>query len=250
MESKKNYGNPTMNLDIFASRATLNSTPMTLSGTIQKSFLLLLILVASASAGWATGNLPLLIGGGLGAFCIAMFTYFKPEASPITGPLYSICQGLAVGVISRIYAESMVKGLYSGIVPLSVLSTIVIFGVMLGLYGARIIKVTEQFRAVVSGAVMAIFILYLGTFFVGMIWPAIYSISIYSSGPIGIAFSIFVIGLAAFRLLLNFDFIEQGVAMKASKVMEWYGAFALIVTLAWIYLEILRLVMKLSGGRR
>ena len=235
-----------MNLDLFTSGDRLGTSVMTVNGTVQKTIFLLVVMIASAAFGWATGDLSISLGTGIAAFVIALITFFKPEASPITGPIYSVLQGVTLGILSRYFAQSLAETQYAGIVPLSVLATIVVFSVMLILYATRIIKVTEQFRAAISGACLAIFILYAGTFLIGFAWPGVYSMPIYSAGPIGIAFSIFVVGLAAFRLTLNFDFIERGSASGAPKVMEWYGAFALIVTIAWIYLEILQLLYKIS----
>lgn len=242
--------NPTLNEEVFGQNRSLALTErgqMTLGGTIGKTGILLLLLVTSAAIGWQIPSLPLLFVGFIGGLGVAVLLRFKPEFSPWAAPLYSLLQGLALGVISQLVQRSLADTKYSGAVPLAVLGTFMVLGVMLFLYGTRIIKVTKTFTAVVVGATLAIMLTYVATWIVSFFWPGVFNLAIYSSSPIGIGFSIFAIIIAALNLALDFNLIENGVEGGAPKVMEWYCGFSLLVTLVWIYIELLNLLRKLAN---
>lgn len=239
--------NPTLKAERF--QQATGTGVMSLGGTMAKTGLMLLVLVATAAIGWQTPTFPMMLVGVIGGLVLALVTTFKAQWSPVTGPLYAAFQGLAVGAISAIYAESMAKTQYAGAVPLAILGTLLVLGVMLLLYATRIIKVNQTFMTVVVGATLAIGITYAVTFFGGMLWPALWQLPMYKSGPIGLVFSGFVIIVAAMNLALDFKTIEDGVKSNAPKYMEWYAGFGLLVTLVWLYLEILRLLSKLAGRR-
>jgi len=240
--------NPTLKARMF--QEAVGSGVMTLGGTMAKTAVLLLLLIAGATVGWAMQNIALLYVGVFGGLILAFVTAFKKEWAPVTASLYAVIKGLAVGTISVIVNASMAKTQYAGAVPLSVLGTFIVLGVMLALYATRIVRVTQTFVAVVAGATLAIGITYLVTLIGGLFFKGLFSMPIYQSGPIGIGFSAFVIVLAALNLAMDFQVIENGVQSRAPKYMEWYAAFGLLVTLVWLYLEILRLMAKLSGSRR
>ena len=177
---------------------------------------------------------PALIGG----FIVALVTIFKKPWAPVTAPLYALLEGLLLGVISAAYERR-----FGGIVFQAVVLTFGTLFALLAAYRSGAIEATDNFRLGVVSATGAIAVLYLVdlglTFFAGIRVPFIHE-----SGPMGILFSLFVVGLAALNLVLDFDFIEKGAASGAPKYMEWYGAFGLLVTLVWLYLEILRLLSK------
>lgn len=219
---------------------------MTLSGTLGKVGILLALLFAGATVGWLSHNMVLLFVGLIGGLVLGIWTSFKPNVSPWTAPAYAVFEGLLVGTISLYYAQQMADTKYAGAVPLAVLGTLVVFGVMLFLYATRIIKVGQTFVAVVAGATAAIAITYLFTLVGGIFFKGLYNMPIYQATPIGIGFSLFVIVLAALNLALDFKVIEDGVNSRAPKFMEWYAGFGILVTLVWLYLEILRLLSKLA----
>ena len=219
---------------------------MTTSGVVTATGVLLVILVATGLIGWSSVDadptgvsipgwvfLPLLAGLGL-----AIASAFKPAWARVTGPLYAACQGLVLGAISKAYSLE-----YDGIVVQAVGLTVVVVAAMLFAYATRLIRVTERVRSTVMVATLGIAVFYglsllLRLFSVDMpfIWDA---------GPFGILFSLVVIGIAAFNLLLDFDLVERGTQAGLPKYMEWYAAFGLMVTVVWLYLEILRLLAKL-----
>lgn len=222
---------------------------MTLDGTVNKTGILLICTIATASWTWnlaRSGNpaavgLPLIVGL-IGGLIVAIATAFKPAWSPVTAPLYALLEGLVLGGISAITESA-----YPGIAIQAVMLTLGVLVCMLVLYRTRVIRATQKFKIGVIGATGAICLVYLismGLGFFGIQIP-----KIYASGPIGIAFSLFVAGLAALNLILDFDLIETGAAQGAPKYMEWYGGFAVLVTLIWLYLEILRLLSKLRSRR-
>ncbi|MEM7009483.1 MAG: Bax inhibitor-1/YccA family protein, partial [Thermodesulfobacteriota bacterium] len=179
-----------------------------------------------------------LYGGLIGGLIFAFITIFKKTWAPITAPIYAILEGLAIGGISAIFELQ-----FSGIVFQAVSLTFGTLFAMLVTYRLGLIKVTEKFRMGVVAATGAIFVVYLLSFVLGF-----FSINvpfIHSGGTIGILFSLFVVVIAALNLVLDFDFIEKGAEHGAPKYMEWYGAFGLIITLVWLYIEFLRLLSKL-----
>jgi uncharacterized YccA/Bax inhibitor family protein len=167
---------------------------------------------------------------------------FKPHLAKFIAPAYAIAQGFFLGALSKMY-----ETFYDGIVVQAAGATIAVFGVMLFLYRARIIKVTERFRTIVVSATIGIMVFY-GVCFLIQLFAGSGSVSFLSSPSLlGIAFSVFVAGIAAMNLALDFDFIERGSKMGLDKGFEWYGAFALLVTIVWLYLEMLRLLAKLRS---
>ena len=219
---------------------------MTLDGVVIKSAALLLLVAAFGVVGWSQVErtelgvrLPgwLLIGllGGLG---IAIVTMFKPNIARFTAPIYAVVEGLVLGAISAAYDFR-----YDGIVVQAVGLTIAVFALMLVLFATKKIEVTDKLRTGVMAATGAIFLVYMVSLVVNLFGGNMPFI--HDSGPIGIGFSLFVVGLAAFNLLLDFDVIQKGIAAGAPKQFEWYSAFGLLVTLVWLYLELLRLLAKL-----
>ena len=222
-------------------------TRMTLDGVILRSAILFPILLVTGWLGWQAvgtdraegpsipGWLLLAVFAGLG---VAILTIFKPRMAPYTAPAYAAIEGLVLGAISAIYNFA-----YEGIVIQAVLLTVAVFGLMLFLYQRRIIRVTERVRSVVMTATLAIGAVYLLSFVLRMFGADVPFI--HDSSPLGILFSLAVVGLASYNLLLDFDLIETGIRNEAPKWMEWYAAFGLLVTLVWLYLELLRLLSKL-----
>lgn len=242
-------GNPTLNPQVFTGYRTTGEQ-MTIQGTVNKTLVLLMVTVLTAGWVWsqffgaatpeagAAAVMPWLIGGAIGGLVASVVTVFKKEWAGITAPLYAALEGLFLGGISAIFEVS-----YPGIVIQAVGLT---FGTMFGLlfaYTSRLIKVTENFRLGIAAATIGIGLVYLATFVLGLFGVSIPFI--HDSGLIGIGFSLFVVVIAALNLVLDFDFIEQGAARGAPQYMEWYGAFGLLVTLVWLYVEFLRLLSKL-----
>jgi uncharacterized YccA/Bax inhibitor family protein len=220
---------------------------MTVSGTINKSFILLLLLVAGAFATWnmaISGENPifLTIGGAIVGLILVLITTFKPQLSTYLSPAYAVAEGLFIGGLSAIFEIS-----YPGIVMQAVGGTFVTFFVCFALYKYNIVQVTEKFKSIVIAATVAIGLYYLLswvlTFFIHY-QPVHYGNSLTSIG-----ISVFVIIIAALNLFLDFDQIEKGAAQKAPKYMEWYGAMGLMITLVWLYVEFLRLLSKLSSRK-
>jgi uncharacterized YccA/Bax inhibitor family protein len=240
-------GNPVLNEKVFSDEAQTRASqePMTLSGTVAKSFLLSALLVISAGWIWhlATvgGNpqavLGWVIGGSIGGLILAMITIFKKQYSAFTSPVYAVLEGFCLGGIS-VLTESH----YPGIVAQAVGLTFATLFAMLLAYTSGLIKPTENFKLGVVAATGGIALYYLAS--IAFSFFSIHLPLINDTGPWGIAFSAFVIVIAALNLVLDFDFIESGVRAQAPKYMEWYGAFGLMVTLVWLYLEILRLLSK------
>ncbi len=211
---------------------------MTISGVKGKTFLLFSILLLGAYFSW-THPLPLLIYVGLiPGFILALVISFVPKTAPYLSPIYALCEGVFLGVISHIFEAA-----YKGIVFQAVFATLGVFLFMLSLYSNRIIKVTGRLKLGIIAATGGIMLLYLASFVLGFFGIRIGFI--YSSSPLGILFSVFVVGVAAFNLLLDFDFIENMSNRGANKYFEWYAAFGLMVTLVWLYIEILRLISKI-----
>ena len=177
----------------------------------------------------------------LGGLVVAIVTVFKKTWSPVTAPLYAVLEGLFVGAISAIFEQR-----FPGIVMQAVMLTMGTLGALLLAYKSGLIKATENFKLGVVAATGGIFLLYLVNIVLRMLGFDGFGF-IHESGTMGIAFSAFVVVIAALNLVLDFDFIESGAESGAPKYMEWYGAFGLVVTLVWLYLEILRLLAKLNS---
>jgi uncharacterized YccA/Bax inhibitor family protein len=221
---------------------------MTLSGTVNKTGILLLCAFATAAYTWYKFTVSrdpadvsgLLLLGGLGGFICAMVTVFKKEWAPVTAPIYALLQGLFLGGISAVFDLR-----YPGIAIQAVGLTFGTLLVLLVAYSSGMIKLNDKMRLGIVAATGGIAVFYLVQMVMGFF--GVHLIAINSAGPIGIGFSLLVCGIAALNLVLDFDFIEQGVAYGAPKYMEWYGGFGIMVTLVWLYLEILRLLSKLRS---
>jgi uncharacterized YccA/Bax inhibitor family protein len=227
------------------------STVTTVQGTVGKTFLLLAILSFTAILSWnamANRTLPMgvLPASAIGGFIVAMITIFRPTAAPVTGPIYAALEGVFLGALSQLF-ERYFHDRYPGIAMQAVVLTCGTLFTMLFVYQTRLVRVTDKLRAGIVTATGALALFYIVTMLMrlfGAQMPLVWSSSL-----MGIGFSLLVIGLAAFNLLLDFDFIEKAAYAGAPKYMEWYGAFGLMVTLIWLYLEILRLLAKLSDRR-
>jgi len=241
-------GNPALTADTFAKyRAVHGTASMTLGGTVNKTALSLLILLVAASYIWGRGADDPSLGAWVmitvvAGFVVAMVTVFKPTLAPYTTPAYAALEGLALGGISVVF-----EARYPGIVSQAVFLTFGTLGALLMAYRSGLVKATENFKLGVVAATGGIALLYLLSFVLGFFGVRVPLI--HSSGTFGILFSAFVVVIAALNLVLDFDFIEQGVERGAPKHMEWYGAFGLLVTLVWLYLEILHLLAKLQSRR-
>jgi len=246
--------NPALNEKMFSRTGVVGET-MTISGAVNKTFILLVLVVFAAMYTWnlfytqlskagpqaaAQAVMPWMITGLLAGFVVAMVTIFKKTWAPATAPAYAVLEGLALGGISAFFEAQ-----FPGIVIQAVALTLGTLFALLMAYKSGLIRATENFRLGVVAATGGIMVVYLISFFGRMIFGWQMSF-IHDSGPMGIAFSLFVVVIAALNLVLDFDFIEKGHG-AAPKYMEWFAAFGLVVTLVWLYLEILRLLSKLRS---
>ncbi len=235
-----------------AMRAFEKETPvasaeaMTVQGTVNKTGLLFLLILFTSTITWKlamAGNglaMTLMWIGIIGGLAMALFTIFAKKHVHITAPVYALFEGLFLGAISA-YFNAM---FYPGIVIQAVMLTFAVFFIMLMLYKFEILKATAGFvkgLVIATGGIMLFYLVSIGLSFAGI------DISVFSMGPIGIIIQVVIVGIAALNLILDFDFIEKGSAQGLPKKMEWFGAFGLIVTLVWLYLEILRLLAVISG---
>ena len=233
--------NPSASLGDVAERMTLN-------GTVNKTGLLLICAVGTASWTWhqfvrtrdVADIAPLMIGGLIGGLIFAMITIFKREWAPVTAPVYALLEGLVLGGVSAI---SEVR--YPGIGMEAVSLTFGTLFVLLLAYRSGLIPVTQKMQLGIIAATGGVAVFYLLEMVLGIF--GFHFASINGSGAIGIGFSLVVVAIAALNLVLDFDFIEKGVQVGAPKYMEWYGAFGIMVTLVWLYLEILRLLSKMRS---
>src|SRR5215469_1438557 len=243
MNDLNKTGNPVLRTKAFSQTGVITGDRMTVYGTIGKSVILLLLL--TLSAGWVWGQFystasvaavtPYMIGGVIGGLVFALATSFKPNWAPITAPLYAICEGLALGSFSALFELR-----YPGIVIQAVGLTLAVAFGMLTLYRTGIVKVTDRFKRMLFAATLGIMLFYLVTWVVSLF--GVDTSLIYGHSSLSIGISLVIVAIAAFNLVLDFDIIAQQSAMGAPRFMEWYGAFALMVTLVWLYLEILRLL--------
>ncbi len=252
--------NPVLNDKVFA-QAGHDSNSMTISGTVNKSFILLGILMSVAYYTWiqimpstdivnpsqVNGDtiskfFGWVIGGAIGTLIIALIISFKKTTAPYLAPIYAACEGFLLAVISAGFELK-----YPGIAFQAISLTMAIFLALLITYKSGLIKATENFKLGVAAATGGIFIVYIINFIMGFFG---HSMSfLHSSSPLGIGISVFIVIIAALNLVLDFDFIENGEKSRAPKYMEWYASFALLVTLIWLYLEILRLLAKLRDRK-
>jgi len=254
--------NPALNRSIFEEARSYSADgTMTIQGVVNKSLILLFLLILSASWVWnkvfqsmsfmgagsqaptVSGSVyPLMMVGLFGGMIFAFVTIFKKEWSRISAPVYAVCEGLFIGGISAVFEMK-----YPGVVMQAVALTFATLFSMLIAYKSGLIKATEKFKLGIVAATGAIFVVYLVNWIMSFFGASIPLIN--SSSNFGIGFSIIIVIIAALNLILDFDLIEQGASMGMPKYMEWYGAFALMVTLVWLYIEILRLLIKLRERR-
>lgn len=248
----------------------LRSSAMTLQGAVNKTFILLTLCAATAVFAWAriipasavtdgviapeaVGNpMPWVLGGGIGGLVVAIVLCMSPKRAPVLAPAYALLEGCFVGGVSAFYAlyaggKTIGGGLtldYAIILQAGLLT----FGILAALliaYTSRIIKPTENFKLGVAAATGGIFLVFMATWILQMFGVGVPML--YSSGPIGIGFAGFVVLIASLNLVLDFDFIEEGVARGAPKHMEWFAGFGLLVTLVWLYVSLLRLLSLLQS---
>lgn len=240
--------NPAFQGDIFTDWAVSDrrATTMTVQGTAVKTLVLLTVLTGTFAWAWGQAgrgvpNLPLMVGAMLGGMVVGVVTVFWKNLAPYTAPVYAALEGAFLGSFSY-----WVELQYKGIAFQAVALTLATLFCMLVLYSTRAVRVTDQFRTGVIAATGAVGLFY-GIAFLMSIFGMHQGVAlIQSSSLLGIGISLVVVGLAAFNLLLDFDYIERTSAAGAPKTLEWYGAFGLLVTLVWLYLEVLRLLRKLQ----
>jgi len=250
--------NPAFTDKIFSKERVFTSDEtMTIQGTMNKALLMLLLVVLGAAFTWKayfesipvdsttvttpTSVLIWMAIGGIGGLITSLVIIFKPSSSPIAAPIYAVLEGLFLGAISAFFAAQ-----YTGTIIIQAVGlTFLTFFIMLTAYRTGLIKVTEKFRTIILVATGAIALMYFLTFILGMFGVNVGFI--HSSGPLGIGISVVVIAIAALNLLLDFDFIDRASSQGAPKYMEWFGAFGLMVTLIWLYIEFLRLLSKLNS---
>lgn len=237
--------NPILSDKTFERTEALKAEAMTIQGTVNRTAVLLGLLVAAAAYTWhlvgqgdPSAVMPWMFGGLIGGLVLGLITVFAQKAAPWTAPLYAICQGLFLGGISAIFDAQ-----FRGIVIQAVGLTIGVLATLLVAYSLGFIRATPAFVKGIVAATGAICLVYLASLILGLF--RIQMPFLHDTGPIGIGISLVIVVIAALNLVLDFAFIEQGAKQKAPKYLEWYGAFGLLVTLIWLYLEILRLLSKL-----
>jgi len=246
-------GNPTLSEKIFQRAAPLAAEEgaMTIGGTLNKFLFIFLMTMCASVYSWfafqkGQNVTPMIMIGVFGGLALAVIMSFKMQWARYLAPAYGICEGLFLGAIS-----AMVSNLFQEKAPYIVMQAVLLtFGVVLAmwtLYRFRIIKVTKRLTMVIVGATAGIFIFYLLTLILGFFHVYVPFMDMTNGSTFSIIFSLIVVGVAALNLLLDFDMIDKGVLSGAPKYMEWYGAFALTVTIVWLYIEILRLLSKLNS---
>ncbi len=212
---------------------------MTMGSVVRQTGFLFLLLLGGAVFGWTQSSVEsfglIFWGPLLAALVILIVTVVRPQWARFTAPLYAVVEGVLVGAISKIYSQ-----LWDGIVLQAVMATLAVFVAMLFLYANRIIKVTERLRSTIVVATAGVFLFYLVSIVLSLFGVGIPFI--WDGGPLSIGLSLLIVGIAAFNLLLDFDLIERGVNERAPGWMSWFAAFGLMVTVVWLYLEILRLL--------
>ena len=236
-------GNPVLNKSTFLS-SDVQSEKMTINGTVNKTLISLILLITSGYYCFTSISPIIIIGGAIGGLIVAIITIFKKEWAPITVPIYALLEGCFLGGVSYMY-----NTMYEGIVSNAIFLTIGILLSLLFAYKSGWIKPTENFKLGLVAATGGIFIVYLVNFVMSFFGGQMGIMDINNSSMFSIGFSLFVVVIASLNLVLDFDFIEEGAEKGAPKYMEWYGAFGLLVTLIWLYLEILRLLAKLNSRR-
>ena len=236
-------GNPVLNKSTFLS-SHVQSEKMTINGTVNKTLISLILLITSGYYCFTSISPIIIVGGAIGGLIVAIITIFKKEWAPITVPIYALLEGCFLGGISYMY-----NTMYEGIVSNAIFLTIGILLSLLFAYKSGWIKPTENFKLGLVAATGGIFIVYLVNMVMSFFGSQMGIMDINNSSMFSIGFSLFVVVIASLNLVLDFDFIEEGAEKGAPKYMEWYGAFGLLVTLIWLYLEILRLLAKLNSRR-
>ena len=239
-------GNPALSKRTFNNLKSTTGEVMTLDGTVNKTAMSLAILLFAAYYTYSNAIMDYVLIGLIGGFIVALVTIFKKEWSPITVPIYAVLEGLYLGGVSKMFGNMFEPG----IVPQAICLTSGILIALLFAYKTKIIKVTENFKLGVFAATAGILVVYL----ISVLMSAFGGRGLPIMDPtntsmISIGFSLFVVGIASLNLVMDFDFIEQGVENGAPKYMEWYGAFGLLMTLIWLYLEILKLLAKTSSRK-
>lgn len=229
--------------------AVLDGEPMTVSGAVNKTIILLLTTFAVGAFSWTQAFngymdkvIMLMWGGIIAGFILAIIMRFKPQNAKVLSVAYAVCEGLAIGGLSAMY-EMQLKG----IVANAALITFLTLFMMLMLYKTGIIRATDTFKKVIFTATASIMVFYLVSIVISFFSPNF--ISIWNTGMLGIVLSVVFCAVAALNFILDFDFIEQGARNMAPKYFEWFGAFSLLVTIVWLYLELLRLLAQLSKNR-
>ncbi|OJV17812.1 MAG: hypothetical protein BGO30_07660 [Bacteroidetes bacterium 41-46] len=247
--------NPVLSEKIFRREASLDASgTMTVKGTALKSIVLALIVFAGAAYTWKIFNesinpssiQPWMWGGLIGGFVVAMIISFKPNFAQYLAPVYAVLEGLFLGAISAMFNAAFAETA-PGIVMNAVLLTMMTAFVMFLLYRSRLIKVNEKFTKIITAAVGAVALYYIVNIILSLF--GVNLVMLHNSGPLSIGISLVIVGVAAFSLMMDFNFIERASEAGAPKYMEWYGAFGLMVTLIWLYLEILKLLAKFAGSR-
>ena len=247
--------NPVFGKNIFnQSVAGSDDGVMTVNGTINKTGIMLLIVIFAASFTWRKffgeidplnpvmpqGIMLWAMIGAIGGLITALITTFSPRRAAMTAPIYAVFEGLFLGAVSAIFEAK-----FPGLVMRAVSLTFGVFFIMLLLYRSGTIRATEKFRMIIFAATGGIALVYLGSFIAGLFGVNVSFL--HDSSPLSIGISLFVVAIAALNLILDFDMIIQGANARAPKYMEWFGAFGLMVTLIWLYLEMLRLLSKLAS---
>lgn len=238
-------GNPIFNENTYSNVQYIGDTQaMTVNGTINKTVMLLFVLTIAALISWTMPQtfVGLIMPMAIIALVIAFIIIFKKTTAPLLAPIYAFLEGLILGTITIMFEKS-----YPGIAFQAVGGTIAVFAIMLAIYRMQLIKVTQKFKMIIVGATFGVLLIYLVSFIMSFFGNGLSVI--HAPTPLGIVFSIIVCGIAAFNFLIDFDNIEQGAAAGSPRYMEWFSAFGLMVTLIWLYLEILRLLAKLRSDR-
>ena len=239
-------GNPALSTKTFENLTNTSSSVMTIDGTVNKTAISMAILLLAAYYTYSNAIMTFVLIGFIGGFILALVTIFKKEWAPTTVPIYALLEGLALGGISKIYANAFEPG----IVPQAIMLTLGILFALLFAYKSKIIQATENFKLGVFAATAGIGVVYLISFFMSLFGGGgLPVMNPTNSSMISVGFSLFVVIIASLNLVMDFDFIEEGAAKGAPKYMEWYGAFGLLVTLIWLYLEIIRLLAKLNSRK-
>lgn len=241
--------NPVISEKVFHQGFVLQGETMTVRGTLNKFGLLFLMVVAAAAFSWSLfyqgfNMMPLLIGSMIGSLVLALIIAFKKEWAPYLALGYALFKGFCLGAISAFFDYAF-RDIAPGIIMQAVLLTLGTAGAMYGLYTFGVIRATNTFKKVIITATLGIALFYLIAFVLSFF--SIQMPYLHSNSPIGIGISLFIVAIAALNLILDFDRIEQGATYGAPKYYEWYSAFGLLVTIVWLYMEILRLLSKFAS---